>query len=260
MKLSRGKLSIILFLVGFLFIVLDVNIDTGMSYPNNYNNSDNVIGEFQYYNIKSTYGASCTYKMIEDKHDSSLSDDNSDAVSTNEAKVIDKVFFDNIHIDIFNDIVGFILIAIAAFLLKNKGNRQFNYAILLSIISLILSIIIYILPFFVNGILLCNLVFAIGFAYLFAGVITTFFYTNGFLKLAPGIACRDERGWIKATWYVIVVGFVLATFVYWLGSDYHALIVTGNVFTFVIICLIVVYYLLAKRVLDYINENYNSQK
>ena len=154
MKLSRGKLSIILFLLGFLFIVLDVNIDTGIAYPNNYNNSDNVIGEFQYYNIKSTYGASCTYKMIEDKHDSSLSDDNSDAVSTNEAKVIDKVFFDNIHIDIFNDIVGFILIAIAAFLLKNKGSRQFNYAILLCIISLILSIIIYILPFFVNGILL----------------------------------------------------------------------------------------------------------
>ena len=181
----------------------------------------------------------------------------SDAVET---KVIDKVFFDNIHIDIFNDIVGFILIAIAAFLLKNKGSRQFNYTILLSIISLILSIIIYILPFFVNGILLCNLVFAIGFAYLFAGVITTFFYTHGFLKLAPGIACRDERSWIKAAWYVSVVGFVLATFVYWLGSDYHALIVTGNLFTFVIICLIVVYYVLAKRCLDYINENYNSQK
>ena len=106
----------------------------------------------------------------------------------------------------------------------------------------------------------CNLVFAIGFAYLFAGVITTFFYTHGFLKLAPGIACRDERSWIKAAWYVSVVGFVLATFVYWLGSDYHALIVTGNLFTFVIICLIVVYYLLAKRCLDYINENYNSQK
>lgn len=87
-------------------------------------------------------------KLIEDKHDSSLSDDNSDAVSTNEAKVIDKVFFDNIHIDIFNDIVGFILIAIAAFLLKNKGSRQFNYAILLSIISLILSIIIYISAIF----------------------------------------------------------------------------------------------------------------
>ena len=89
---------------------------------------------------------------------------------------------------------------------------------------------------------------------MFAGVITTFFYTHGFLKLAPGIACRDERGWIKATWYVSVVGFVLATFVYWLGSDYHALIVTGNLFTFVIICLIVVYYLLAKRCLDYIDE------
>ena len=47
MKLSRGKLSIILFLLGFLFVVLDVNIDTGIAYPNNYNNSDNVIGEFQ---------------------------------------------------------------------------------------------------------------------------------------------------------------------------------------------------------------------
>ena len=33
MKLSRGKLSIILFLLGFLFIVLDVNIDTGIAYP-----------------------------------------------------------------------------------------------------------------------------------------------------------------------------------------------------------------------------------
>ena len=150
--------------------------------------------------------------MIEDKHDSSLSDDNSDAVSTNEAKVIDKVFFDNIHIDIFNDIVGFILIAIAAFLLKNKGSRQFNYTILLSIISLILSIIIYILPFFVNGILLCNLVFAIGFAYLFAGVITTFFYTHGFLKLAPGIACRDERSWICIGNFCLLARFRLSCF------------------------------------------------
>lgn len=46
MKLSRGKLSIILFLLGFLFIVLDVNIDTGIAYPNNYNNFDNVIANF----------------------------------------------------------------------------------------------------------------------------------------------------------------------------------------------------------------------
>ena len=46
MKLSRGKLSIILFLLGFLFIVLDVNIDTGIAYPNNYNNSDTLLANF----------------------------------------------------------------------------------------------------------------------------------------------------------------------------------------------------------------------
>lgn len=260
MKFSRAKKSVILFLIGFLFIVIDIDINTGISYPQDYDNSENIIGEFQYYNIKSTYGATCTYKLIDDEKINQSSNDSAaseSAPSSQGAVVIDKVYFDNIHIDLFNDIIGFILIIFASLLL-HKGMRIFNFAIITSIISLILNIVLFVFPFILNGILLCNFVFAIGFAYLFSTIIVTFFFTKGLLKLAPGIACRDERGWINTVWFICAVGMTLTTFVYWLGSDYHALITIGNVFTFVIVCLIATYYLLVKRIFDYIDKNYIS--
>jgi hypothetical protein len=129
--MRKFKLFFILFFLGFLFISLDININTGFDYPNQYKNTDTVIGEFQYYNVSSNYGARCTYKYIDN---SSTSENNveletmperTNSSVSSSAKVIDKVYFDGIRVDVFNDLIGFIFIMIACLGLI-KSNSKFN--------------------------------------------------------------------------------------------------------------------------------------
>ena len=129
----KFRLFFIFLAVGFIFIALDADIKTNMKYPHPYDNSDSVIGEFQYYNIASNYGAKCTYKFIdtsdstEDMNNNTTNSTTKKSAGMTQTKVIDKVFFDNIHIDIFNDIIGFLLILAACFGFK-KVNKVFSFA------------------------------------------------------------------------------------------------------------------------------------
>ena len=100
---------------GFMFIVLDIPIATNFSYPHEYENSNKVIGEYQYYNIASNYGASCTYKMLDDSKSKTKEPETKinqqkgiKSSAPKITKVIDKVYFKNVQIDILNDFVGFI--------------------------------------------------------------------------------------------------------------------------------------------------------
>ena len=201
---NKFKLFIFMLAIGFVLITLDVNVTTPFKYPHKYNNSGSVIGEFQYYNIASNYNAWCDYKVIntssekadENSHYNTTNDNSSTNSSTNTgqstAKVIDHVYFGNISVDIFSDALGFLLIFIACLNLA-KVNNRFKYGSVTTLFALILHIVILALPFFTNGIVLCNTALVLGLAYLGSNVITTFMFSSGLLKMCTDICCRDER-------------------------------------------------------------------
>ncbi len=262
MKFSKFKMYLFMLMVGFVFIAFDIDVETNMQYPREYENTDAVIGEFQYYNIASNYNARCTYKMLQtgsddNNTDNGLSTQNQGAVVQQPAKVIDKIYFKNIKVDIFNDFVGFLLIAIACFGLR-KVNRRFRYALLTSLCAFILHGTIAALPFFINGLFLCNAAMALGVAYLGSNVLTVFLFVSGLLKMCPDVCCRDERKWCKMIWFITFVLQILVTFVLWLGSDFQALYNLGIFCMYLLVFFIIVFWIVLYRTYDYLENSYNK--
>ena len=252
--MSRLKWALLLLSLGFIFIVLDIPFATNLTYPNEYENSKKTIGEYQYYNIASNYGATCTYKMMDD---SKSDEETANNTTPKLAKVIDKVYFSNIQIDIFNDFVGFILILIGSLLLVRCA-KQFRFAILCSISGIIVHGLMFSLPFIINGIQLTNASFFIGMIYLAINIVTIYLVTAALLKMIPGPWCRDERKWCKILWFASFASQCLATFTFWLGSDFKALQnVSWFIFGFTIFIQLA-FWRTYMRAIDYIRGTYEK--
>lgn len=262
MKLQKSnfKLYFILLAVGFILIVLDVDIKTAIPYPTEYANTNSVTGEFQYYNIASLYGGTCTYKLIDNSsnqnavQNSALEQTTSSQVIT-ETKVIDKVFFNNMHIDIFNDFIGFILILFACIKL-GIVNKRFRLAALSAFCGIILHLVITLLPFIMNGLPLCTTGMLMGTTYLACNVLTIFLFTSGLFLMCPQICCRDERKWGKMAWFVSFALQILITFVFWLGSDFSMLYTLGIILEIILILDIIGFWMILKRVISYMENTY----
>lgn len=262
MSKSNFKLFFIFLAIGFIFLALDVDLKTNIAYPHPYNNSKEVIGEFQFYNISSNYGAKCSYKFIDtssSKEDSQKNTAQSEttSVSTGSAqtKVIDEVFFDNIHIDIFNDFIGFLLIFIACIGLR-KCNKVFSFGAICAFCGLFLHIILKALPFIFNGLFLCNISMVLGMAYLGSIILTTFLFTRGLFSMCSDVCCRDERKWGKIAWFISMVLQILVTFIFWIGSDFGALKNLGYVTEGFLVFDIIMLWLILKRAYIYLERSY----
>ena len=128
--------------------------------------------------------------------------------------------------------------------------------------ALILHIVILALPFFLNGIVLCNTALVLGLAYLGSNVITTFMFSSGLLKMCTDICCRDERKWCKMIWFVTFVLQILVTFVFWIGSDFNMLLAVGRFFEGVLVFMVIVFWIILKRTYYYLERtwlNYEKQ-
>lgn len=262
MSKGKFKLFFIFLLVGFICLALDINVKTNINYPHQYANSNNVIGEFQFYNIASNYGAKCTYKLIDTSSSTDDTMQSSDLPSNtqktaglSQTKVIDKVFFDNVRIDIFNDLLGFLLIALACLGLRKCG-KEFSFATASAFCGMLLHIILKSLPFVFNGLSLCNISMVLGIAYIGSIILTTFLFSKGFFRMCSDICCRDERKWGKITWFVTMVLQILLAFVFWVGSDFGALKSLGYIIEGFLVLDIVIFWLILKRVYYYLEKSY----
>ncbi|MCR5835298.1 MAG: hypothetical protein K6G88_02185 [Lachnospiraceae bacterium] len=213
--MTKKKMTgiILIFIVGFIFLVLDTPTKSGFSYPHPYKNDPNIIGEYQYYAIKSVYGATCTYKSV-DELDPSVTEIPSGYIGP-DAKFVDKVFFDGVNVDTFNDSIGYMFVFIACFLLM-KYRKIFSLSCAFSVVSLILRTIVFALPFIINGSLLCNMAIGFRLSYAISTIVAIFFAIKGFASLAKDACCRDERLWMNACWFTYLVMSLLVIFLKWL--------------------------------------------
>lgn len=259
MKNRRFKISIIMMIFGFLCVVWDFNIGTGLHYPHEYKNSTETIGEFQYYNIASNYNAYCDYKMIEgasSEQSGTLQDSQQTSISS-VAKVIDKVYYKDLQVDLLNDFIGLALIIIACLSFR-KCSRKFSFGAFSALCAFILHGMIVAFPFFLNGIILCYFAFFIGMGYLALLVLTLYFVTLGIFQMCPGVACRDERKWCRMIWYVIAILQVITTFVFWLGSDLPSLYNLGLFLEGINVLMVLLYWKVLFRAIDYLENSYEE--
>lgn len=249
MTISKIKCIMFMVVLGFLFLATDIYFITEMNYPKPYQNDKDIIGEYQYYNIKTFYGATCTLKKLDQ---TVPSDSETSTGYYTDAEFVDDVFFQGVRIDIFSDMVGFVLIAIACLLLA-KYKFLFRPAFLFAIISIVLKLALTAFPFFFNGMFLCNISLGTGIAYMASTILTTFFTTKGFLSLIRDTCCRDERLWLNTSWFISVVLMILVLLLTWLDLSDMAFF-----FMIVLVLDIIVYGLVLRRVDEFAARNCNG--
>ena len=76
--------------------------------------------------------------------------------------------------------------------------------------------------------------------------------------MCPDVCCRDERKWGKITWFIAMVLQILLTFIFWIGSDFNALMVLGYITEGFLVFDIVVFWMILKRVYVYLERSYES--
>lgn len=206
MKQTKNNKYFKIILIGFILLLLDVSVKTGISYPHSYQYSYKVIGEFQFYTINTIYGATCTTYTQQTKADDG---------STGTAKLVNEVFFDGVRVDILNDLVGFALLAFGMFGLK-KINRAFYMGGILSIVSIGMSAVIHILPFMVNGLRLCYIALFLRIALLGLTISVYYMFMCALVHEIQLVSFKTERKALILLWFAMTILQIVILFITWI--------------------------------------------
>ncbi len=225
-KFSKEKWAVIAILAGFLFIMFDQNISLGgfCPYPD-YVTSYDYNPEFQYYTLDYLYGAKCPLNMY------SSSD----------------VLY-NLKLDIVPDVLGFILIALAAAKLI-KYSRLFSLVSLMSWASVVLYGVIHIIPFFLNGMQLSYAGFFLGIAMFGMEAVVGYVFVSAICDTLSGFEHRQARKNIILAWFVTIVINAVICVLRWINVINPSLLVVYEIMQ---LCLNVLFYYFVYKDIDFI--------
>ena len=257
MTASKIKLIITLVAIGLFLIAVDFFIPTDIKYMDSYTNTKDVIGEYQYYNINAFYGASgTTYKRYDASGDIAEANVSLSAIESlpypTEGWFVDRVIIDSFRIDVFNDILGLIILVFVSFSMLKYGKKMFSLSLITSSTSIIIKAVLIVLPFIFNSLPLCNLALGVGIAYLISKIFTIFFLFKGFANLIQDSCCREERWWLNTLWYVSSVVMAILLLLKWLDLN-----MLYAVFTVILIGIFAATAYLLKRTSDFLVRNCN---
>ncbi len=224
-KFSKEKWAVIAIIAGFLFIMFDQNLSLGgfCPYPD-YITSYDYNSEFQFYTLDYLYGA---------KHQFLLT-------STD--------IFYNLKLDIFPDVLGFILIAIAAAKLV-RFSKLFNIVSIMSWGSVVLYGIIHIMPFFLNGMQLSYAGFFLGIAMFGMEAVVGYAFVSAICDTLSGFEHRQARRAIVLSWFVTIVINAVVCVLRWVNVISPSLLVTYEVLQ---LGLNILFYYFVYKDIDYI--------
>lgn len=195
-NLSKDHRILLLVIVGLFLLMFDQNFALGDFAPyGEYETSYDYNGEFQYYTINYNYGAD---------------------FNTGAEGVITDVAY-KISIDIFPDIIGFLIMAFA---LKKLGkySKIFNLASFMSILGGMLYIFIHILPFLFNGMPLVYMGFWGAIAIFGMEVITSYVFVFGICDTLKGHEHSRDRKAIVLAWFATIIINGVVMLLRWLAA------------------------------------------
>ena len=166
----------ILVLIGFLVMLLDIHINTGIKIYPSYQTSFLVGGEFQYYTMNTFYGAIW--------------------------EAFSNVVFTGF---IFKTgIIGIILVAIGMKKLESV-NRVFAIVKFMSVGAIMVTVLLEVLPFFMTGAQLTYVVLCMGIARIAIMISMGYFFVCGVCDNMRGVAHKLDRRTIGISWFLAVV-------------------------------------------------------
>ncbi len=188
--MSSRKIGLYLVYAGIVMLALKFTINTGiMIYPE-YETDYKVASEFQAYTLNYFYGASMTSLDVQ---------------------------YAGFGIDIFSNIIGYILVIIGTMKL-NEVSKVFSLSRLVAYIGLVLDIIINVLPYILNGYRLCYTVLLIGIAELFAAISVSYMFVYAVCTILNDLVFKTERTYIGMSYIGMSILMLVVAFVSWVYS------------------------------------------
>lgn len=192
--MSSRKIGLYLIFAGIVILALKLTVNTGiMIYPE-YETDYKVASEFQSYTLNYFYGTNGI---------------------TDESGL--DVYYTGFRIDIFSNIIGYILVIIGTLKLK-EVSKVFSLSRLLAYVGLGLEVIIYVLPYILNGYKLCYTVLLIGIAELFASISVSYMFVYAICTILDDIAFKTERTYIGMSYIGMSILMLVVAFVSWVSS------------------------------------------
>lgn len=193
--MSSRKLGLYLILVGIVLLALKLTINTGLKLYPEYKTDYKVGSEFQAYTVNYFYGAN--------------------GVSMDEATL--DVYYTGFRIDLFSNIVGYILVIIGVGKLKDVS-RVLSLTKMIAIVGLALSVIIEVLPFVLNGYKLCYVALFTGIAELFAAVSVGYLFVYAICTILDDVAFKSDRAYIGMSYIGMAILMIVVAFVGWVSA------------------------------------------
>ncbi len=197
-KVKRYQKGLVLSILGIIFLLIHININTGKVYPDyNFALGDRTI--IQKYTISQQYGANTT--EIYNPETGMM--------------VIGDIDFKGFRIDLFHDLVGLVLLILGFSLLKER-NPLFRLGIISAGFAFLLQTALILMPFFVNGIKLTTVAFFLSVATCVAKILTTYSFVSGICACIPGTIFQNDRKSILLFWFGSFVTWAVVSIITWL--------------------------------------------
>ena len=193
--MSSKKIGLCMVLAGIVFLALKLSFSTGLMIYPEYETDYKISSEFQAYTMNYFYGAS----------------------SVDSEELILDVHFTGFSIDIFCNIIGYILVIIGTSKIM-EVSKVFSLSKLLAIIGLVFAIIIEVLPFVFNGSRLCYISLAIGVAELFAALSVSYLFIYGICTILDDIAYKTDRKAIGLSYIGMCICMLVVAVVGWVSA------------------------------------------
>lgn len=193
--MSSKKIGLYMVLAGIVILALKLSFNTGIQIYPEYETDDGIVSEFQSFTLNYFYGA-------------------------NEIKaedVIQDVHYTGFRIDLLSNIIGYIIIMFGAKRLK-EVSKVFSLVSLTAMVGLALSVVIEILPFILNGYVLCYVVLLIGVEELVASIFLIYLIVYAISLVLNDIAYKSDKAYIGISYIGMSILMLAVAFIAWVNT------------------------------------------
>lgn len=193
-KMSSKQKGLYLVIAGIIVLVLKLSFNTGFDLYPAYETSYDINPESQVYTLNYFYGANYEF----------------DEYSATD------VYYTGFQINIFSNIIGYILIILGLKKLKDVS-KIFSLGVVVAFVGMALYSVVEILPFILNGKILCYIALLLGIAELGATICTLYLFVYGSCMSISGIIFKQERTYIGLSFFGVCVCLIVVAITNWIS-------------------------------------------
>lgn len=212
--LKEKSKALILVMIGFMVVLLELNINLDTVLYPAYKTASSINTEFQFYTLQTFFGA----KVVD----------------------LDQIVYTGFRFSLFPDFIGYIIIIIGSKKLIERS-KVFSLSIAMAYGAIIMSFIMQLLPFMLNGERLCYIALILGVANFGFQTAVSYTFVWAICQILAGVAYRSDRRAIALTWFGTIALQIILFVTTWVQLSVVTMMYNAILFWVTVLLLYLVY-------------------